>query len=537
MTESSFIENINKAIDNLEVIKTAGNLNQETISDLKALSEVDIAKIVEDLKKGNYLGNRKIDINLELNNASDTEHVSYKSVNLVLNDGVSLDINFEVTIEGGGTSTLELTSHADIKNYIANHDLYTANVINTELTVEDEIGDTPQMIRFRDADGKASNIDRISLVVFGGSYENSNPTYYWAKTTSALQTLANRVGDVISLGQRIDKIIALADKEDEIQWLYDFRAGLQALYDELSKLNLIHDNLPAINAVNDNKINIDKAVANEANINNAVANEVNITTVSENIEVIQDAKPQAEIAKAKAEEATATVEEIKSLGGTHNSVTTIAGTPVNVTFDPTTGKFTFSIPQGQKGEKGDSFEVNAIGTFANRTLYDDQQEGFSYLATDVVIDGKIQPHIYFKLSDASGDWSDGSPFGKGDAGTSIEDITFSSTSDVSGEAGKAGATDTYNIVLDDGSIHTFLVTNGAIPTKADLGLENVDNTSDANKPVSNATQIELNKKFDKTNLDDDSISETTIWSSTKTTNELDKKMDSTQTIQMAIALG
>jgi hypothetical protein len=33
--------------------------------------------------------------------------------------------------------------------------------------------------------------------------------------------------------------------------------------------------------------------------------------------------------------------------------------------------------------------------------------------------------------------------------------------------------------------------------KADIGLGNVDNTSDASKPVSNATEIELNKKVDK----------------------------------------
>ena len=35
-------------------------------------------------------------------------------------------------------------------------------------------------------------------------------------------------------------------------------------------------------------------------------------------------------------------------------------------------------------------------------------------------------------------------------------------------------------------------------TKSDLGLGNVDNTSDVNKPISNATREELNKKVDKT---------------------------------------
>src|SRR4029077_15785709 len=36
-------------------------------------------------------------------------------------------------------------------------------------------------------------------------------------------------------------------------------------------------------------------------------------------------------------------------------------------------------------------------------------------------------------------------------------------------------------------------------TKADVGLSNVDNTSDANKPISSATQSALNNKEDKTN--------------------------------------
>ncbi len=37
-------------------------------------------------------------------------------------------------------------------------------------------------------------------------------------------------------------------------------------------------------------------------------------------------------------------------------------------------------------------------------------------------------------------------------------------------------------------------------TKADVGLENVDNTSDADKPVSKAQQTALDKKVDRTNV-------------------------------------
>lgn len=53
------------------------------------------------------------------------------------------------------------------------------------------------------------------------------------------------------------------------------------------------------------------------------------------------------------------------------------------------------------------------------------------------------------------------------------------------------------------------------PTKADVGLSNVDNTSDANKPISTATQNALNLKADKTHVSDMTAhitaSERTAW--------------------------
>ena len=56
-------------------------------------------------------------------------------------------------------------------------------------------------------------------------------------------------------------------------------------------------------------------------------------------------------------------------------------------------------------------------------------------------------------------------------------------------------------VTVDTTINEFtIVTTGAIvPTKAEIGLDQVDNTSDANKPISTATQTALNLKADKAN--------------------------------------
>ena len=45
-------------------------------------------------------------------------------------------------------------------------------------------------------------------------------------------------------------------------------------------------------------------------------------------------------------------------------------------------------------------DADARDTFANRNLYDLQPKGFSFLAIDTGF-------MYFKLSNTSGDWSDG----------------------------------------------------------------------------------------------------------------------------------
>jgi hypothetical protein len=484
----SFIANVNQLVANLEIIKEAKDLfDEESIQRLEELSEIDISLITEDLKKSNYLGNRKIDIDLALNNNSDTEHVSYSGARLVLNDGTNLDIDFVTLLEDGVTEvTLELTSHADIKNYIANHTLYAANVINTELTVEDAIRTTPQLIRFRDADGSASNIDRVELTAYLGSFKEATPTYYWAKTTSSLQTLANRVGDVIALGQRIDKIIALADKEDEIQYLYNTRQNLQSLYDHIQKIIDVEANLDNIEGVNLNKTNID-SVAN---------NKTNIDTVANDIASVQNVSNNMSTVLQVPEKTTQVIQIRDELIAINPKVVMIASNEsASLSYDKNSGNYTLYMPQGLKGERGEAFNPDAVGTFANRSLYDAQGKDFSYLATDV------QPStIYFKRSDTAGDWDGGSPFGqgekgeKGDTGVSITDISFTSTTDASGQAGQSGATDTYTITFSDTSTHTIQVYNGADMTNSSLVIDTVTNTTNvwSSQKVNNTINAKIN---------------------------------------------
>lgn len=66
-------------------------------------------------------------------------------------------------------------------------------------------------------------------------------------------------------------------------------------------------------------------------------------------------------------------------------------------------------PQGEKGVRGPSFEVNSFGNTADRVLYDNKPEGWSYLDL-------VKGLMYFKLSAAAADWSAGVAFGQGPQG-------------------------------------------------------------------------------------------------------------------------
>ena len=553
MIENSFIETINIIKEKLPAIIEANNLfDTDIIASLDELSGLDISLITADLKKGNYLGNRKIDIDIALNNQSEIEEVTYQSATLTMNNGIVLDIPFETTNEVGDTVVEEIASYtglytkilAGIQSYNTNEEDAQKHIVNYEIDVVNEtIAELPTLLRFRDVDGSACNIDRISLSVFqGGSPVVQNPAYYWNQTTSALEVLANRVGDIIALGQDIDKIIALADKEDEIQYLYDTKITIQTLADNVQKIIDVEANLVSINAVNANKINIDAVNANKTNIDAVNANKTNIDAVSlntqnitstatneqnisavadnelnintvknnlvsvvelvENMDDINNALANANTASTKADEATKIRDEIVNISPTVNLLA--SGEAPSISYNSATGGFILYMPQGLKGDRGESFTIDATGTLVERDLYDGSSAGFAYMALD-----SAPTLVYFKKSDTAGDWTLGIPFGQGERGIGILAVT-----QTAGD-GSAGSTDTYTVTLEDSSVAgTFTVTNGAIPTKADLGLDLVDNTSDINKPISTATLTELNKKA------------TIVYTDT----ELDKKIDKTSVL-------
>jgi hypothetical protein len=66
-------------------------------------------------------------------------------------------------------------------------------------------------------------------------------------------------------------------------------------------------------------------------------------------------------------------------------------------------------PQGVQGIAGQSYTPDAVGPTSQRTIYDDQPKGFSFLDA-------ISGTLYFKISSLTADWSIGAPFGRGPQG-------------------------------------------------------------------------------------------------------------------------
>lgn len=264
--------------------------------------------------------------------------------------------------------------------------------------------------------------------------------------------------------------------------------------------------------------------------------QANISTSQATIASTQAGIATTQAATSTAQADIATNKANSILGLTTQAATGAAGSLATVSYNPVDGKMTFSIPQGIQGIRGEAFTVNSVGLAADRPLYNTQVKGFSFLAIDAGL-------VYFKLSNTSADWSVGAPFGKGDkgdiglTGNGITGISFLSTTHASGLAGKSGGTDTYKITTSNATTYNFLVYNGfdgvlindttlsliatwsnqkisnELGLKANLnsptftgtvggitasmvGLGNVNNISDANKPISLAQATAINLKAD-----------------------------------------
>ena len=279
--------------------------------------------------------------------------------------------------------------------------------------------------------------------------------------TSSIATLYTHIQELLSIyvninNGNIGKLITNIDNNSILKLIQNIDNN------NVSKIvgSIDNSDIPDIAAsITDGKLPL---VANNISaVTNLATNMAMLQTINTNLPEILLADDSAAASAAAASTAGAHAltaktyaESMRAL--TARATTLTAGSPADVTYDSVLNKLVLGIPQGPKGDRGEAFNVTAVGTLANRAAYDNQVANFSYLATDT-------GELYIKNSATHADWSPAIPFGRGDTGatgTSIVDTIFVGTTDPSGLPNRLNAVDTYKITKTDGSFSTFTVANG-----------------------------------------------------------------------------
>ncbi|NOQ32449.1 MAG: hypothetical protein GQ570_15175 [Helicobacteraceae bacterium] len=419
----SFVSNINAIASNMELVES---LNLK-LSELSSVKEV-LAFINSAIDLG--------DVSLDLAKGN---YLGKRQIKINA-DGDSLIKKIEFNLESGAVVPFVIdntNTSADIVATIKLDSAYISQVNNANVTTV--TADTTTFIIY-DLDGLVSNIHSVTIT----RVDESVLTTTWSDTTSSLQNIIGNSKAFIDIGESLSTIKAL---------------------------NLIKDVLLAVND-------------NEANINIVSSRADSIDEVSQNIVAVQNSSENATIASNSAQTAKGYRDELVGLSVVSLSLT--SDQSASASYDSSLGKLTIGIPKGLKGDKGDPFNVNAQGTIAQRSSYDAQSSGFSFLSLD-------EDMIYFRVGDTAGAWSSGSPFGKGDKGdigVGITDISKTST---------VGLVDTYTITYADTTTSTFNITNGQ-----DGGVLSVAGRSgDVTLTISDIATLEaeLNNRYTKAQTD------------------------------------
>jgi len=250
--------------------------------------------------------------------------------------------------------------------------------------------------------------------------------------------------------------LGLEDLEFGTSTVTQTRGGKPVTITQINASNLPFDSAQSLQTVYDSMLPL---LSNADNIN-LVA-----TTVVPNITEILLADDNAATATAQAAIATAEANKIIAISGTQATTTLTPGSLATAAYDSVTGKFTFGIPQGDVGPQGPQGVQGPQGLSIDHIVR----------TTGTGAPGTTD--TYTAYLDAAGTISAGTfTVYNGTNGTgSIQSV-------VAGTGISIDTTDAANPVVN------------STVTKTDIGLGNVDNTSDLNKPISTATQTALDGK-------------------------------------------
>lgn len=298
MTETSFIKSVNSLASNLELIKrSAEYYTPEILPVLAEIAGLDLIDVTNDLKKGTLFGNRKIDIDLALNKVgiealSDfndimalwtdtTTSVYYNQAVATFVDGVVITIDFKN--EDGQSEVI--STHGGIVDQLEDSVAFQAKLRNT--SIQEEVGGkTGSMIRISDIVGSASNLEEIRFVVASGLAVEASTMHYWAKTTSALQVVADKMGHVADLLGAIEEISLVSNNITEVGAVGAAIDAVLGVYAKLSQVAIIYTNILDVNAVATDIVSVAAVADDLAAIETIVLNLNAVKTAATNINSI-----------------------------------------------------------------------------------------------------------------------------------------------------------------------------------------------------------------------------------------------------------
>ena len=227
--DKSFVKAVMMLVDKFEsLVAIDSKFTEEDIELLARLvkEEVDIniETISEDLKKGNYLGYRKLDIDL-LKNFKDYSERLTDEEKVALWSNPEKQVYYDtITVYFTDDTYITKTFSQLVNNH---HKLYSEIDSWDELKTKygatryDIFANTPipnhELFRFWDSTREGSTINHIVLhvapkgqnqgydAVFAGA-KTYTPSFAWLDTTSTLEVIAHRINEIIHASDYIEQV-------------------------------------------------------------------------------------------------------------------------------------------------------------------------------------------------------------------------------------------------------------------------------------------------------------------------------------------
>ena len=296
---NSFIANVNVLVKKLnELTELNSKLTKKQIEELAKLSNVNISVLADDLLKGTYNGNRKIDIDLFKHyqgyneDLTDEQKIAlyldeskkpmYSKAVFGFNDGITLDVVFTQD-----NLSVSIGTNQELYSQLVNSTVLSDKLENTVITnTPVEVSNT--MVTLHDQLA-ASNLINIRLVPVDTSKVGKEPTFTWMEYTSSLQILVTYIEDIIGVYNHLPEIIGTSDAaKDLLVKVEQIKADLTNFVDGLKgELNTL---------TNASKLNLQIVGTSEYNrvvqIGNSKVAELNATTENQITRIISTGTTQ-----------------------------------------------------------------------------------------------------------------------------------------------------------------------------------------------------------------------------------------------------